>query len=93
MVKIAEKNSFLTNALQFLRRPGNFCKIMYFANHLLPRLDVGCQIHSGMGAIAYRTIADAVSVCEELDTISLALTPSVHNPTPALPLFPPFDGL
>ena len=70
MVKITEKNGFLGNALQFLRRPGNFCKIMYFANHLLPRLDVGCQIHGGMGAIAYCAIADAIPICEELDTVS-----------------------
>lgn len=68
MIEIAEKYGFLTKALQFLGRPGNIGKIMDLADNLLPRLHLGCQIHDGMGAIAYCAVADDISVLEELHT-------------------------
>lgn len=68
MIEIAEKYGFLTNALQFLGRPGNIGKIMDLADNLLPCLYLGCQIHDGMGAIAYCAVADDISVLEELHT-------------------------
>ena len=66
MIKIAEKYGFLTNALQFLGRPRNIGKIMDFADNLLPCLNLSCKIYDGMGAIAYCTVADDISVFEEL---------------------------
>lgn len=42
MIEIAEKYGFLTNALQFLGRPGNTGKVMDLADNLLPRLYLVC---------------------------------------------------
>lgn len=66
MVQVAEKNSFLADALQSLWRTGNSAEVMNFAHDLLPRRNLHSQIHGGVGTITYCTVSNHVLVREKL---------------------------